>query len=379
MLVKHKMDSGLLLSVAFLFFIGVSFVYSASGYNNRNNLSETQIMFALRHFIFGLLGFLVMFWANSIKKIEDTRKFIKPLLFVVFVLLLITIIPGLGHKANNASRWIKIGPINFQPSELLKLAIIFFLADYIAKNINQMDNFKIGILKPMGFIGVYLLLIIKQPNLSAAVLIGLFSFTMLFIAGPRIKHIIMIGIVGVLLSALVISQNKYMYDRFMNWWDNSTDTQDKSFQNNRTRLAICTGGLTGRGFYNSQVKIIGLPEAHTDFIFAIIIEEVGLLGGSLILLVYLIMIIRCIVIINQQTQIYQKFLAIGITLFFCMHILVNLGVALWILPNTGITLPFISYGGTSLLVFMFCAGIMLNLSIKKITRIEDISTNVWKI
>ncbi|MBP7654245.1 putative lipid II flippase FtsW [Candidatus Dependentiae bacterium] len=368
-------DHLILMYVIFFYVFGIIMIYSASGYYAYKHLDAYPGYFAVKHLIFGLIGLVLLFLGNSIN-IESTRKYIGIGLLVIFILLILVLIPGIGNRAGGAARWIKIGFIKIQPSEFVKVFLIFFIANYIDRNRNDMDSFSKGFLPPMLIIAVLLGLIVKEPDFSTSLIIGTLSLTILFIGGVKIRYLLGLFLVGILIASAIVIHSPYKLNRIKAWLNIEADPLSKGYHITRSKLAICTGGFLGKGLSNSEVKIAGLPESHTDFIFAIMCEELGFAGIIFLLFFYLALIYRGIkVVLNINSQ-YLKFIAIGITLMLAMHVTINIGVVTGILPTTGITLPFLSYGGSSLIVFMFSMGILLNISSQTNRNIAGEQKNV---
>ncbi|HPN32352.1 MAG TPA: putative lipid II flippase FtsW [bacterium] len=354
-------DHLILMFVIFFYVFGIIMIYSASGYYAYKHLDAYPGYFAVKHLMFGLIGLILLFFGNWIN-LENSRKHIGIALIVIAALLILVLIPGIGNRAGGAARWIKIGFLKIQPSEFVKIFLIFFIANFIDRNRNEMDSFWRGFFPPMLIIGILLGLIVIEPDFSTSMAIGALSVTMLFIGGVKINHLLTLFLIGALLAGAIVLHSPYKLNRVKAWLNIDADPLSKGYHITRSKLAICTGGFLGKGLSNSEVKIAGLPESHTDFIFAIMCEELGYAGIMFILFFYLVLIYRGIKVVLNITGAYLKFIAIGITLMLVMHLTINTGVVTGLLPTTGITLPFLSYGGSSLIAFMFSMGILLNIS-----------------
>jgi len=372
---KFEFDKTLFLIVIFMLLFGMVMIYSASAFMAYRNLGKYPHFFAVKHLIFSITGIIVMYFINSIE-IENLKKYTGAILISTFIMLILVFIPHIGYKANGANRWINLRFMNLQPSEYVKLSLILFLAKYISERRSDMSTFKIGFFPPMAVISIFLALIVVEPNFTTAMIIGMMCTIILFIGGARITHILTIGlIIGIIGSAIVI-HSPYKMRRVKSWMGIEIDALNKDYHTIRSKLAVCTGGLLGKGLSNSEVKIAGLPEAHTDFIFAIMCEELGYIMVMTFIVFYIFLIYRCYLISSRASTLYQKFIGIGITVLFSTHIVINIAVVINVLPPTGITLPFISYGGSSLIMFMICIGLMMNISskIKRELNVRNVRT-----
>nr|HPG31242.1 FtsW/RodA/SpoVE family cell cycle protein [bacterium] len=274
-------DHLILMFVIFFYVFGIIMIYSASGYYAYKHLDAYPGYFAVKHLMFGLIGLILLFFGNWIN-LENSRKHIGIALIVIAALLILVLIPGIGNRAGGAARWIKIGFLKIQPSEFVKIFLIFFIANFIDRNRNEMDSFWRGFFPPMLIIGILLGLIVIEPDFSTSMAIGALSVTMLFIGGVKINHLLTLFLIGALLAGAIVLHSPYKLNRVKAWLNIDADPLSKGYHITRSKLAICTGGFLGKGLSNSEVKIAGLPESHTDFIFAVISEELGFLGVFLV-------------------------------------------------------------------------------------------------
>ncbi len=291
------------------------------------------------------------------------RKFAIPILFLAIFLLAILYIPGLTRYIRGARRWINIGPIPFQPSELAKIALILYTADCLTrKKEKDINTFVRGIL-PIFIVTVLIfLLILEQPDFSTAIVIMCCSFIMLFIGGSRITQLLALLILLIppgLLLALGEDYRKVRLLSFLNPWQ---DPLNSGFHIIQSLLALGSGGLSGLGIAESRQKFFYLPDQHTDFIFSIIGEELGFIGTLAVILLFILFLWRGFLIALKARDNFGTLLAAGITSLIVVQAMINISVVTKLIPTTGITLPFISYGGSSLIVNMFCCGILLNIS-----------------
>jgi cell division protein FtsW len=284
-----------------------------------------------------------------------------------FLLLFLVLFPGIGVKAGNARRWIRFNGFGFQPSELLKFTLIVWLSGFLDRKKEVLGYFSKGIFPLLLVMGVYISLLVLQPDFGMAMLISLTLFIMLFVAGAKPTHMI-ISIVGLAGVAVTLIQAKPYRLRRLIFWDPWADPLDAGYQLIQSFIAFGTGGIFGKGLGNSQQKIFFLPEGHTDFIFSILAEEIGFIGvlGTLILIV--LMMKKGFEISCSCRNEFGQNLAFGITLLITLQSILHIGVVVGLLPTKGIPLPFVSYGGTSLVLNMFLIGVLVNIAREKVSR-----------
>ena len=353
-------DSKLTFIVIFLIVIGLLAIFSA-GAPKCIIQGTSSTFFVARQFIWFILGLFGMFFVSHINyKIYD-RISIPFAWFIIFFLLCVHFF---GTTVNGATRWLTIGPIQFQPSEASKLAVIMLLASCFSKNIKIFDSSQFKYFIP---IIIMVGLIFKQPNLSMVIILGLSSIFMYFAAGGSIKLILsMIGLAILGGSTMIHSFQKR---RIMIWLNPDADPYGAGYNIIQSMLAFVAGGFFGEGYGNSRQKLGWLPEGHTDFIYAVLGEEFGFIGCVIIIGLFLAFLQRGLVISAKCEDIFGKLLAAGITVSICIQAFINISVASSMLPATGVPMPFISYGGTSLFITMCMVGILLNISKKRIRRI----------
>ncbi len=289
-------------------------------------------------------------------------KWAKPMLYAALVLLVVVKIPGVGREINGAVRWIGLGPLSLQPSEIIKIAMVVFLARFLSHNPEQVKSFTKGLLPPLGLLGLVAVLIMLQPDLGTTLAIAGVTFIMLIAAGARWGHIAVLGSAGIGLVVLAIAAAPYRMKRILAFLDPWADPSGKGYQTIHALLALGSGGFLGMGFGQSRQKFLYLPESHTDFIYAIIGEELGILGAGIVVILFFLFAWRGFKTALSAPDPFAGFLAVGITAMVALQAGLNIGVVTGLLPVTGITLPFISYGGSSLLFTMGSVGILLNVS-----------------
>lgn len=354
-------DFAIFLLIAVLTMFGVVMVFSA-GYYSTLAKSTDAYYFLKRQIAFAVSGFAILLAFSKIDY-HSYSKYYKQIAIFSVVMLLLLFTP-LGVTVNFARRWIFIGPIRITPSEISKLAMIIFTATYLAENPNKAKRGLVGMSTILGLMAVHAGLIIKQPNLSTAIVIVAIMIGILFVGGLAWRYIIVaIGsLVAGMISILIFFRNTHWYSRLTNWMDPFKDAQGEGYQVSQSIIALGNGGFKGLGLGKSISKNLYLPEPQNDFILAIIGEELGFIGIFIMMVVYLVLIWRCIMVSSKAKDKLGLFMAAGIAIMLGLQVIVNVAVVTASMPATGITLPFVSYGGTSLWVFMASMGIMLNIS-----------------
>lgn len=358
---KKKPDLIIILTTISLLMIGLVMVLSASSIRSFN-IFGGSFHFFIRQLITAGLGLIAMLITMNIDY-HFYKKLSKIILFVTFFLLIIVLIPGIGKFRGGSRRWIDLGIFGFQPSGVAKLGIIIYLSHYLSKKRDKLNDFFNGLLPALIILGITFLLILLEPDLGTAVTIALSSFILIFIAGARILHITFLGFSGVFALLYFIYSSEYRRERFTAFLNPWEDPLDSGYHIIQSLLALGTGGFFGVGIGNSKQKFLYLPEPGTDFIFAVLGEELGFLGVFIVIMLYLLFFWRGIKIAHRAPDLFGTFLAIGITSMIIIQMFINIGVVSATIPVTGITLPFISYGGSSLLIMLSGVGILLNISI----------------
>lgn len=358
-------DAILAASVVSLIAVGVVMVYSASAILVQV-MGHNPSFFLLRQSVYAVLGLIAMFVTAGI----DYRFFrkITYLIFGVALALLVAVAFGAGHSAGGATRWIQFGPVNVQPAEVAKVAVIFWLAYSLSKKRDKLRDFSVGFLPHVIFAGVFMLLCMFQPDFGSAVMIGTITFVLLFTAGTRLGYLL--GSIALALPVLVllVITSEYRMKRVMGFLGLGENVAAATYQVDQSSFAFARGGIMGVGLGDSRQKMLFLPEAHTDFISAIIGEELGLLGTAFIILTFTIIVWRAMRAAIRAADDYGTYLATGIGTFIGLQAFTNLGVAMGLLPTKGLVLPFVSYGGSSLLVNCAAVGVLLN-----ITRAREVA------
>jgi cell division protein FtsW len=346
-------------TVIALIAFGVVMVYSASAVFASQRY-DNGYFFLVRQGVFALMA-LPMIVAIARVDYHRYRPFTYPLLAGVFGLLLVTAL-GFGHSAGGAARWIAIGPVHVQPAEMAKVALIFYLAYSLSKKREKIKSFSVGFLPHVLMAGLLMLLCLKQPDFGSAVMIGMLTFVLLFTAGAKLGYILGAGLLAAPVVYALIASSPYRMRRIQAFLAPFEHRQGAGYQVSESLLSFGSGGLTGVGIGDSRQKLFYLPEAHTDFISAIVGEELGFVGIALLIVAFLIVFVRGIRAAFAAVDEYGTYLAVGITMFLGMQAFTNLAVAMGMLPTKGLVLPFISYGGSSLLVNSAAIGVLLNVS-----------------
>lgn len=352
------LSSSLFLSIFALLGIGLVQVYSSSYIFAIESYGD-GLYFFKRQALFTIIGIFTLIAAVQIP-FEKIRTWGWLLWMLASVLLLVTFVPGIGVRVGGALRWIQLPfGFRFEPSELLKIAFSFLVASLVCKQQNTLRNIKWGWIGLM--LLVPLLLLLKQPDFGSFAIILAVSVALLFVFGLSLKYLIASGLALIPLFYFLVWNVGYRRARVQAFLDPWSDPAQKGFQVIQSMLSIHSGGLTGEGLGQSQGKLFFLPEAHTDFTMAILGEEMGFVGICLILLLFGFVVFRGFRIAIKTNDVFKKTLALGLTVTFAISVFINMGVVMGLLPTKGLTMPFLSYGGSSLVIICFMFGILLNI------------------
>jgi len=357
---KVSPDYFLFLVVLALVGLGIVMVYSASAILATDRFRDPYF-FLKKQFFWAVLGFACL-WGAMRVDYRRLERLVVPLLVISLVLLLLVLVPPFGQQINGTRRWLRGGPLSFQPVELAKFSLVLYLAAFLSRRQALMPSFSQGLLPPLLVAGLMAGLTILQPDLGNSLALIILTLALAYLAGARVAH--MLAIAGAALPAvgLLIALRPYRWRRmlaFVNPWD---DPQGSGFQIIQSFLALGSGGWFGLGLGESKQKLFYLPEPYTDFIFAIIGEELGLLGATVIVGLFAVLIWRGLRIGLRAPDAFGGYLALGLTVMLATQTLVNLGVVTGTLPTKGLPLPFVSFGGSALLMTMFSTGVLLNIS-----------------
>ena len=352
-------EKALLFPVILLSGIGIIMVYSASSSISMET-HHNLFYYMQKQVLFCGISLCVMFVAASFPY-RLYRSFSYIILFAAIALLTAVLIPSLNIKAGGASRWLNLGGLTFQPAEFAKLALILFLGYSLSKKQELVKVFSVGFIPHAFIFGLFACLIILQPDFGTIVVLGIITWGMMFIAGVKLLHLLSPLPLLIPVIYFWVYKVEYRLERilsFLNPWD---DPYNTGYQITHSLKAFGSGGIFGKGIGLGMQKMHYLPEPHTDFIFSIIGEELGLIGVIAVLSLYLILILKGMKIARTSKNIFGSITATGLTLYIGIQVIINTGVALGVLPTKGLTLPFISYGGTSLVVNMAAMGILMNI------------------
>ena len=363
-LARGPIDLPFCLLVLLLTAIGLVMLLSASFpsayYETKNN---DPMHYFTRQGVFAIMGVAAMFFIGKINY-QRFRAFAKPLLFIAIILLALVLVPGIGQTRNNATRWIGVGELfTFQPSEIAKLAVVLYFSDSISKKKDKMRTTRYGILPYLFWMCVMAVLMMLEPHLSGTVLILGTGAALMLVGGIRWAWVgAAVGFVGGVAALMLTGVIKYGQSRIAMWQNPFIDPRGEGYQLSQSLISIGSGGLLGVGLGKSRQKFLYLPEEHNDFIFAIICEELGLIGATIIMLLFAALILRGYWIALHTRDRFGCLLVVGVTTLIAMQTFLNIGVVTGLLPTTGISLPFFSYGGTALSIQLAEMGIVLSVS-----------------
>jgi len=352
---ERPYDLWLLAAVFGLLGIGSIEIYSATAADSLNSYGDGA------HYLTRQLGYVacggLAMWVGAGFDYRRLKNWTYPLLFGSLLLLGIALAM---HSRNGAKRWIPLGPLTFQPVEIAKLALIAYLASSLGRKADQVKTFTVGFVPHLVVCGMMMALLLKQPDLGSSVVLGATTLGMLFMAGARVSYI-MVAVLGAAPVAYhLVVGTPWRMQRFLAYFNPEAFAHKEGYQGVQALLAIGSGGITGNGLGGGHQTLGYMPEAHSDFILASIGEELGWIGVATVLVLFAILVWRGVRAALGARDVFGGYLAFGITLMLGMQALFNIGVVLGVVPNKGITLPLVSYGGTSLVVTMFLIGLLLN-------------------
>jgi cell division protein FtsW len=357
--VRKNPDLLIIVSTLLLLGIGIVMIYSASAVLAQKY--GDPFYFAKRQLLWAFAGLVMMYLMMNV----DYRKlkpYAKPGLLLCILFLIAVIIPGIGQVRNGSRAWLGIGTLGIQPSEFAKLGMILFFAYWLEKHQARMKEFRRGLLPPLLIVALLVGLIMLEPDLGqSAVLMGT-AVLILFAAGARFTHLAGLASLGIPVFAVLVAVAPYRLMRIFAFLDPWAYERTEGYQIIQSLFAIGPGGLLGLGLGRSRQKFLYLPEPQTDFIFAILSEELGFIGATTVILLFLILIWRGVRTAVTAPDTFGSLLAVGITGMIAVQVIINIGVVTGSMPATGITLPFISFGGSSLMMMLTCVGILLNIS-----------------
>jgi len=340
--------------------IGIVMIYSASSIYAGEHYKD-GFFFLKRHLSFLGIGVLLTFLVMCV----DYRRFrdhAKPMLILALFLLVLVLIPGVGREVSGARRWFRFGILSFQPSEFANLAVIIYISDFISRKSENIRSFSRGFMPPMIILGFTVLLILLQPDLGTSVSLAFVVVVMLFVSQVRLSYLFSVLLGSVPLLSVLILSAPYRRARIMAFLNPWADPKGTGFQIIQSQIALGSGSIFGNGLGHSRQKLFYLPAAHTDFIFSIIGEEMGLLGTLGVILLFIIFIYYGVKVIKNAPDKFGYFLALGLVSMICFRAIINIGVSCGLLPTKGLPLPFISYGGSSFIFDLVSVGILMNIA-----------------
>ncbi|MBN2452814.1 MAG: putative lipid II flippase FtsW [Candidatus Omnitrophica bacterium] len=348
--------------VAALVGVGIVMIYSASAIYAYSNMQDS-LYFLKRHLIYLILGLVLMLVAMSID-LRKIKEWSKPVMLASMALLVLVLVPHIGKEISGAKRWFRLGPVNFQPSELAKIAVLIYMADFIARKKELIKSFLQGYMPAMMVLGATVGLILLEPDLGTAVTVSVVTILMLYVSGLRLSYIIAsvlasLPVLYMLLFKVAFRRRRLMI--FLNPW---ADKRGTGFQIIQSFIALGSGGLFGVGLGQSRQKLFYLPASHTDFIFSIIGEELGFLGTASIVMLFILFVWQGMKVVMASAGMFEKMLSFGIVSTIALEAIINIGVTAGALPTKGLPLPFISYGGSGLIFHLMAVGLLLNIAKK---------------
>ncbi|WP_054949476.1 stage V sporulation protein E [Numidum massiliense] len=353
-------DPWLTAAVWLLLCVGVLMVYSASAVLSYHKFDDS-LYYAKRQLLFAVLGVFLMLWLARLDY-DTWQKWSRTGLIACFVLLAVVLIPGAGILRNGARSWLGLGAFSIQPSEFTKLALIVFLAHWLPTRKQNLTRFTTGLLPPLALLAAAFGLIMAQPDLGTGTVLFATGMLIIFVAGMRIKHLMAMVALGLAGFTALVASAPYRIDRITAFLDPWQDRLGSGYQIIQSLFAIGPGRLMGVGYGLSKQKHLYLPEPQTDFIFSVTAEELGFIGAATVVVLFLIVVWRGVHIAFRAPDLPGTLMAVGITGMIGIQALMNIGVVTGMLPVTGITLPFLSYGGSSLTLTLVAVGILLNIS-----------------
>ncbi len=354
------MDAVLLVTVLGLVAFGVVMVYSASAISAQAKTGDSMF-FLKRHILAVVIGLGALMIGMRI----DTKRLVKfsyPILLLALFLLVAVLIPGLGTRVGGSTRWLRLGVMNFQPGELVKVAFAIYLAYSLTKKKERIQQFSVGFLPHLVISGVLILLLLAQPDFGTATILATMLFLMLYVAGTRVSYIVTAALAALPMAYGLIVGSEYRMRRLMAFLDPWAHRYDIGYHISESLMSFGSGGILGTGLGEGKHKLFFLPAAHTDFIFSLVGEELGLIGSAGLLIVFGVLVWRGLRAAWRAPDLFATYTAFGISVLVGLQTLINMCVVTGLLPTKGLTLPFVSYGGSSMVCMMFAMGLLLNIS-----------------
>ena len=357
-------DKWMLLAVVGLLAVGVTMVLSTSYLYSQERYGDGTYFFRKQMIAMGA-GAVALVACTMIPS-ALYRRFAYPLLALSFIILVLVLVPGVGVNRGGARRWIMFPGFAFQPSELAKLALVFYLAHSMAKKEQMIRSFSVGVLPHLMVFGLFAGMLLLEPDFGTALMLSMLLYFMLFIGGARVHHLVGTGLMALPVLIYVFTKADYRIRRLMSFLDPWSDAAGSGFHVIQSLIAFGSGQIWGRGLGESRQKLFYLPEAHTDFVFSVIGEELGLLGALAVLALFGVIITRGLQLTAKIEEPFDQYLAFGLTVLLGLQALIHMGVVMGLMPTKGLVLPFISYGGSAMVINLMEAGILLGLSRRRL-------------
>jgi len=357
-------DKWMLLAVVGLLVVGVTMVLSTSYLYSQERYGDGTYFFRKQMIAIGA-GAVALIACTMIPS-ALYRRFAYPLLALSFIILTLVLLPGVGVSRGGARRWIMLPGFAFQPSELAKLALVFYLAHSMAKKEQMIRTFYVGVLPHLIVFGLFAGMLLLEPDFGTALMLSMLLYFMLFIGGARVHHLLGTGLMALPVLIYVMTKADYRIRRLMSFLDPWSDAAGSGFHVIQSLIAFGSGQIWGRGLGESRQKLFYLPEAHTDFVFSVIGEELGLLGALAVLALFGVIIARGLQLTTKIEEPFDQYLAFGLTVLLGLQALIHMGVVMGLMPTKGLVLPFISYGGSAMVINLIEAGILLGLSRRRL-------------
>src|SRR5438105_3776500 len=357
-------DKWLFLAVAGLLALGVTMVLSTSYLYSQERFADGTYFF--RKQLFAIAAGLVALIISSLIPAATYRRLAYPLLALTLAVLILVLIPGIGLTRGGARRWLMLPGFVFQPAELAKLALVLYLAHSMAKKEEMIRTFSIGVLPHLIVTGIFLGVLLLEPDFGSALILTMLLYFMLFMGGARVQHLLATGLMALPVLLYVMLKAEYRLRRLMTFMDPWREASSSGFQVIQSLIAFGSGEMWGRGLGESRQKLFYLPEAHTDFVFSVIGEELGLLGALLVLALFVVIVLRGLRLTARIEEPFDQYLAFGLTVLLGLQALIHMGVVIGLMRTKGLVLPFISYGGSAMVMNLMEAGILLGLSRRRL-------------
>jgi cell division protein FtsW len=357
-------DKWMLLAVVGLLAVGVTMVLSTSYLYSQERYGDGT--YFLRKQMIAMGAGAITLIACTMVPSALYRRFAYPLLALSFIILVLVLVPGVGVNRGGARRWIMFPGFAFQPSELAKLALVFYLAHSMAKKEQMIRSFSVGVLPHLIVFGLFAGMLLLEPDFGTALMLSMLLYFMLFIGGARVHHLLGTGLMALPVLLYVLTKADYRIRRLMSFLDPWSDAAGSGFHVIQSLIAFGSGQIWGRGLGESRQKLFYLPEAHTDFVFSVIGEELGLLGALAVLALFGVIIARGLQLTAKIEEPFDQYLAFGLTVLLGLQALIHMGVVMGLMPTKGLVLPFISYGGSAMVINLMEAGILLGLSRRRL-------------